>query len=360
MTGVSGHWRLGHRPALDGLRGIAVLLVVVSHLSIGTGFVRSLGPIGVSVFFTLSGFLITSLLLDEREREGRVDLRSFYARRARRLMPAMVAVVVAVAAAGLVLGAGYVGWSLAAGALTYSSNWISMVGGGAGSALGHTWSLAIEEQFYVVWPLAFIALSRLGRRALVLGLGAAIATSLILCVALYPEGWQRVYYGSDTRAAGLLIGCLLAVLLREHRAPRGSAAAAAGAVVLIVAAAAGPLPFVFMMAPPAVALLTVVAIVASVGARRVRFLEWRPLRLVGQRAYGLYLWHYPVVIAASHLLEQPTMLEMAIAVLPASAALTVLSWRFVESPWLRHRQELAGPSAAAAAPLSAASASAST
>lgn len=348
---MTGEWRLGHRPALDGLRGVAVLLVVVSHLSLSGG-IRSLGPVGVSVFFTLSGFLITALLLEERARSGRVDPPAFFARRARRLLPAMLVCVAAVVVAGLLLGSEFVGWPLVLGALTYSSNWLMAAGAGDGSALRHMWSLAIEEQFYVLWPIAFIVLAGGGRRRLVTGLTVGIAASFVLTIALWPQGWERVYYGSDTRALGLLAGCLLAVVLHGRVQHRGSSRVALVAVAAVVATAATPILFVLWLAPALVSVLTVVALFAVTGTSRVGWLEWRPLREVGRRAYGLYLWHFPVAVAAERLLGEPGVLAMAVVVLPLSAVLTELSWRYVEQPFMRRPVRAAdrscvGPSVAA-------------
>src|SRR6478735_1732608 len=219
-------WRLGHRPELDGLRGVAIALVVLSHLSRPLSHLRFLGLAGVVVFFVLSGFLITSLLLEERERSGSLDLLGFYRRRALRLAPALVACVVVVGVAGAALGSRlgptYAPTALVLGALTWTANWVVAGGEYAGTALTHTWSLSIEEQFYLVWPpLLLVLLLRRWQRWLVPALVAGACASAAMRFVLIPEGVDRINNGSDTRADALLIGCLVAVLV-HRRDPRPS------------------------------------------------------------------------------------------------------------------------------------------
>ncbi|MEY2470307.1 MAG: hypothetical protein QOF21_3005, partial [Actinomycetota bacterium] len=207
--------RLGYEPRLDGLRAIAVTLVIISH-----SFDSGAGPIGVGVFFVLSGFLITAIIDDERTRTGGVNLRYFYARRALRLYPALVAFV-SVYVVGLVfhiwktsIGKGLGG---AAMALTYTTDIFTLVGKGRWLAFETqlTWSLAVEEQFYLLWPLAFLLLMRFvptwRQRWIVLGSGIVVAaavraiTSRYAAVALSPLTWTDA----------LLIGCCLALAYRN-------------------------------------------------------------------------------------------------------------------------------------------------
>lgn len=334
MAGDSGTWRLGHRPALDGLRGVAVLLVVASHLGVPGTWLRALGPSGVVVFFTLSGFLITALLLEERERAGRIAFGAFYLRRARRLFPAMLAVVTATAIVG-VLVAGVVDYRLVVGALTYSSNWVQATGVGADSLLTHTWSLAIEEQFYLVWPVALLALASLSKRARLAVLAVAVTVTGMLPFFLWSEGWARIYYGSDTRAMPLLLGCLLAVTLhrtRNRAAPAWLAAASLAGAVAVTALAGQRATL--LAVPQLVAVLSAAAIWAAAtrdgGPMTV---GW--LRLVGARSYGLYLWHWPIFVLLDH--WGAGRLTLALVGIPAAWLVTLASWRYVEAPFLATR-----------------------
>src|SRR4051812_364234 len=221
---AAAHYRLGYVPGLDGLRGIAVIAVLLFHGGVtwATG-----GFLGVDMFFVLSGFLITSLLLEERWRTGTIGLSHFWSRRGRRLLPALLALLAAMAA--------YATWvpmdsplpSLrrdVLATLAYVSNWHFILDGGSyfarnapPSPLRHTWSLAIEEQFYLLWPLIFIAVARGRARLAKLGtfIGVGIAASIAAMLLLYHPGTDasRVYYGTDTRVHVILIGCGLAVLL---------------------------------------------------------------------------------------------------------------------------------------------------
>ena len=225
--------RLPHVPALDGLRGVAVVGVLAFHL----GHLRG-GYLGVDLFFVLSGFLITSLLLVEREGTGRIDLGAFWARRARRLLPALFLLLAAVAAYAATNPVDVVMSGLRADALAtlaYIANWHAIVADkgywdlfASPSLLEHTWSLAIEEQLYVVWPLVVFGALRFGRRA-VLGTALVLAAaSALAMVVLHGAGddTSRVYFGTDTRAAAVLVGAALAA----WRGSRFRGAPAVGAV----------------------------------------------------------------------------------------------------------------------------------
>ncbi|HKY57653.1 MAG TPA: acyltransferase [Aeromicrobium sp.] len=320
-------WRLGHRPALDGLRGIAVLLVVAAHFD--QNWITIAGPIGVMVFFTLSGFLITSLLLQERVRSGRTDLREFYRRRALRLFPALAAMLLVVALftmAGAPTGARTGMFASVAG---YVSNWYLLAtpvdGHIVWGALGHTWSLAIEEQFYVVWPLLFMVAIRYGRKAILaisVGLAATSATVTLLA--------DRPLQATDSAAYCLLVGCALAAWMSGRQEGPGSRAvpvAAVGALIGLVVVDSDHLAYI------AVPLLTSAAIWSVTQAASVGWLSARPLEWVGQRSYGLYLWHVPVAVLWGRL-DAPYLVVVVTGV-ALSFGLTVLSWRYVEQPFLR-------------------------
>ncbi|MGH3498989.1 MAG: acyltransferase family protein [Nocardioidaceae bacterium] len=349
-----------HLPALDGLRAVAVGLVVGYHCGIPwlTG-----GYVGVDVFFVLSGFLITSLLLAEGRRDGRLDLLRFWRRRVRRLAPAVIVMVAVVCAATLVVGAGTgIGLRRAVlGAFTWSSNWVQI---GAGlpyadrqepSVFTHLWSLAVEEQFYLVWPillvgilvLAAAARRHVGSRVPLarrpdLALVGLLAVGSVIAMALTAPGSgdaTRAYEGTDSHSFGLLVGALLAMsgLAQPdgaRRAPGWRGVAGVTGLAAVVAAAAtmaldswwtyrGGLLLVSL------ATAVVVAVVLAPGWLS-RVLGMRPLAWIGTRSYGIYLWHWPLLVLLTRVSGDDVAGRagaVALAVLAAQ-----LSYRFVEMP----------------------------
>ncbi|HET7689345.1 MAG TPA: acyltransferase [Nocardioidaceae bacterium] len=330
MQPTGERWRLGHRPALDGLRGIAVILVVVHHAA-PTAWPAA-GTVGVTIFFTLSGFLITSLLLEEAGCGG-IRVGRFYLRRAARLVPALAALLVVSTALSAVGSAQLTEGSIVA-AGTYTANWVAASGTMLG-ALQHTWSLAIEEQFYLLWPLVLLAV---GRRPLLLAgiCVSGIVGSLSVKFWMYdgtPESVWRVYFGSDARADALLWGCLLAVALRSTRTTRAlPAISSAALLVCLLASFDSSYAARNVLWPSVIPVVTTLVLFAVVRGGYRGWLTSRPIVLVGRRSYGLYLWHYPVFV----LFDAPLVAELGLA-----WALTLLSWRLVEAPaqrWL-HRGE---------------------
>ncbi|MFD4959627.1 acyltransferase family protein [Microbacterium sp. NPDC058389] len=360
---------------LDGLRAIAVILVVGYHLF--PPAVLPGGFVGVDVFFVISGFLITSLLLRERAATGRVALGRFWQRRARRLLPAL-ALVVAVCSTLAWLVGGDVLVRLDAqvlGAATFSSNWLSIAGGGgyfsaaAPELFRNFWSLAVEEQFYVLWPLVFplfLLLPRTwGRAAAAFALAAASAAWMGV-VAAHGGDLTRAYFGTDTHAFGLLLGVGLAFLLvpflhvptssrdaatRPHWTRTGTArrtADVAGVVALSGVVAVASLPTAdsgaaFPGALLAASVLSAVAITAGVwpGGRFGRAIDVAPLRWVGDRSYGIYLWHWPLLVLAMAVLRGATTtsvvpVPIGLGVLALTLAASTASYRFVETPVRRH------------------------
>jgi peptidoglycan/LPS O-acetylase OafA/YrhL len=329
----------GWSPQLAGLRGLAILVVVLFHtgLPLANG-----GPVGVTVFFVLSGYLITGILLWELRRTGRVDLRAFYARRLRRLMPALVAVMAAVLVVTAVLGhaAAVIPDSLLT--LAYVSNWARATGDGLG-LWNHSWSLAIEAQFYLAWPVAVIGfgrqiLDRPSRAAIVLITLASLAGLLRVLLASAGASPDRLYFGTDTRADALLIGCALACVEGELRARRLASWVGPASIVAILA---------FTIVPDmdlgwpgsvytATAVATALLILAVRSGSRTPGLDSRPMTWLGDRSYSLYLWHVPVLMLIGADVRDgwlPNLFAVAVAVV-----LTALSYRFVERPFLARRQ----------------------
>jgi peptidoglycan/LPS O-acetylase OafA/YrhL len=367
--------RAGQRylPGLDGLRALAVLAVVAYHL--GLSWAPG-GLLGVGVFFTLSGYLITDLLLGAHARTGSLQLADFWLRRARRLLPAlfvMIAVVVAwVALLDRAQLAGLRG--AVAAAATYVSNWY-LIGEhtsyfaqfGPPSPLGHLWSLAVEEQFYLVWPgllllFLFVARPRRGtgtRAAAGTGSGrryvmAAVtlllaAASALAMAALYHPGYDptRVYDGTDTRAFALLLGAALAFLW-PTRQPRREVGAVSrwcldgvGVIGLVVIGAliwrtSEYSAFLYRGGLVVLSLATVLVLAAVVApaGRLGLVLGAAPLRWIGVRSYGIYLWHFPIIAlttpAGGHDPASRAVLQVV-----ATIVVAALSWHYIEEP-VRH------------------------
>jgi peptidoglycan/LPS O-acetylase OafA/YrhL len=344
--GRSPGWRLGHRPALDGVRGIAILLVLAGHVL--SPYYTNAGQVGVTVFFTLSGFLITTLLCETRERTGGFALGSFYTARALRLLPALVAVVAACVLVSLLAGRAFVTGGDVARALLYGTN-LSSHGMLAHrpNLLHHTWSLAVEEQFYVVFPLLLVALSRRRRLLCVLLVVVTLAVQpWRVWLALDGRHFAHLLFGTDTRGDAILVGCLLALLLQAVPPMPLSRVTTVVALVLVLALGELPATAGVLVVTSVVPLLTCVLVLATLGGAAPRVLATPGLVFVGRRSYGLYLWQHPVLMLSDTLLgltDQP--LRTALVVVPVSFALTLLSWRYVEEPFLRlkRRRATAGP-----------------
>ena len=294
---------LGYREGLDGLRGVAVLAVMVYH----GGLIRG-GFLGVDVFFALSGFLITSLLLEEHGATGTVDLRSFYARRALRLLPALLVFLVFCVGSLLVnLPPQHwplVGWYVLP-VLFYVANWAG-IHGMLLEIFGQTWSLAIEEQFYLIWPVVLVLLvrkvERPARMVAILTITAVASLAWRLHLALAGASVDRIYFATDAHADGLLIGAALAALLSGGRGRLGDAGklrrmtGALSAIVLVGVLLIAPMRG-YAYGVSALAVLATAGLIFDVmaqGSRIARALEAGWLAGVGRISYGLYLWHFAV------------------------------------------------------------------
>jgi peptidoglycan/LPS O-acetylase OafA/YrhL len=340
-TPARGEPRLGHRPALDGLRALAVTFVVVSHVF--TDRFPALGATGVLVFFVLSGYLITWVLVEDRERRGRLDLRKFYARRAARLLPALLSVLVATpllylvtddmqrlrSAGQEVLAAGF-----------YVMDFVHMHRAVPG-LLAPTWSLGVEEQFYLVWPLLLGLILLRGRRvvpwvAVLFVLAAAWTLTMTGVMSMRPDApanYWRVQYGPDTQASSLLAGCLLAVVERRHGLPRVpprvvSLCLVGLCVIGFCPSTLGIPSMVLWTHLPTVALTVVVLIGRGVADGDVlarRLPVW-----VGQRSYGIYLWHFLFVGLVVFGTPLDTTGRVAGALL--GVAVAAASYRWLEKP----------------------------
>ncbi len=347
---------IGHSRPLDGIRACAVVAVLLFHAGLA-GLAG--GFLGVDAFFVLSGFLITSLLLAERQRYGRIAVGRFWVRRARRLLPALLVVVVATVVAGhyrLDSDALRLLRTDAYATVAYVANWRMIFRGtgyvaatAAPSPLQHAWSLGIEEQFYLLWPLLILGLTawwRIGRARWVLAVvcAAGAVVSAVLCARLYrPDAMARAYYGTDTRAQALLIGAALAALLvrrptaRTRRRPVPGVAGWAGVAVTAGLWHYGSDEAAWMyrggLTVAALATAAVIAhTVTSPGSVLSRALSLPPLVGLGRISYGVYLWHWPlftfVTTDATGLSRWPLFAVR----LAGTLALALLSYYLIEQP----------------------------
>lgn len=332
-----------YRPDIDGLRAVAVLLVILFHtkLAFPGGFV------GVDVFFVISGFLITGQVIRELD-AGQFSLANFWARRIRRLLPAAMVMMVCVLVAGyfLLLPEDYVllGRSAIAQQLL-SSNLYFRFWAGFGyfrvfaeeNPLLHTWSLAVEEQFYLLYPLLLAGLHRRGRRTLVMSLAGISRVSLVGCEWALQQHPDSAYYLLPWRAWELLLGGLVALCPPPQRIPRWCASAISVlgvAAILFCSWRYRPYSWFpgLTALPPCVATAALVHVNSRELSLPARLLSSRPLVLVGLMSYSLYLWHWPLLAFYRYWHEQVIPPGVALPLLGLGAALGMLSWRLIEPP----------------------------
>ena len=351
---------MGYLPGLDGIRALAVLGVLLYHADFDW---MPGGFLGVDVFFGLSGFLITTLILEEFDRSGRIDFKRFYIRRARRLLPAflLMLAVVAVAAAFFYRDAAPGVRADGLASLFYVTNWWYIVADasyfeaiGRPPLLKHLWSLAVEEQFYLVWPaITLLLLKWRGRRAvLIVAVVGALASTLWMAILAISNGYpeladpSRAYFGSDSHIMGLLLGAALAVVWRPGRLSTRLAPGAQAAVTAIGFAALAAIIWTFwqvgeyssflyrggfLLLSAVVCILIMAA--SHPGAPFGRWLGTQPWRYIGQRSYGLYLWHWPVFMVLRPGLDTPLDgIANFILRIGITFGLAELSYRYVEMP----------------------------
>jgi peptidoglycan/LPS O-acetylase OafA/YrhL len=332
--------KLGHQPGLDGVRGIAIALVVSYH---AFGWPRG-GYFGVDLFFVLSGFLITTLLLEEHAMTGCISLRAFYERRARRLLPALFMLLAVYAAVESAVG-GHP-WAPVLEGLFYSTNFV-VAFGGPHTPISQLWSLGAEEQFYVLWPLVMILLLRRRPNLLAPLIFCSLAAASAEGIWLTASGASlpRVTYGPDTRSVGLLAGCLFAV--SRNRIPV-KVLRRRSALIVVTAAPLATLAIAFLDpgAPLRELVLPLLALwfaglvyEATDNGLVARLLAQRPLAFMGGISYSLYLWH-PLVITffGTH----PSFV-IGVAAVAVSLVIAALSTRYVERPFRRSRIRDARP-----------------
>ncbi len=351
---------MGYLPGLDGVRALAVIGVLLYHADLS--WIPG-GFLGVDVFFVLSGFLITSLILEEFDRSGRVDFRKFYLGRARRLLPALilVLVVVSLAAALVYQDAARQLASDVVASIFYVNNWWYIAADqsyfefiGRPPLLKHLWSLAVEEQFYLVWPaIAFLAMRRFARKGVfaVAATLAILSTIWMLQLAVangFPDfaDPSRAYFGTDSHSMGLLIGAAMATFWRPGRMRRSLPTGASAIITAIGIAALLAVIWFFVFVGEftpwlyrggflglALIVATLIAAASHPGVGLGKAMGTQPWRYIGQRSYGLYLWHWPVFMATRPGLDLPLDgVPLLILRLGLTVGIAELSFRFVEMP----------------------------
>lgn len=346
---------------LDGIRAIAVIMVLAYHLKLA---LFKSGFLGVTVFFVLSGYLITGILISEVEEEGTIDLKNFWLRRIRRLVPAVMSMAVVIIFVSAVVNRiiftkgckdflasvlGFNNWWQIFNKVSYFE------AAGVPSPFTHCWSLAIETQFYLIYPLILLGIYKLvksrgegraKRGLLFAGVTLLLALiSVILMIVLFnpQQDASRVYYGTDTRAFSLLFGALLAILWEYRMVPRRLSASVnmvlgsvSFAVLLVMTIAInGSSNFWYRGGQFVGTILTVLVIYTVLGRKTwlSRFLSNPVLKWIGDRSYSIYLWHYPIILLISKGIKASWWITLIEIVL--SVVLAELSYRFIETP-IRH------------------------
>jgi peptidoglycan/LPS O-acetylase OafA/YrhL len=320
---TSERMTLTYRAELDGIRAIAILLVLAQHINLPNSTLA--GLVGVNLFFVLSGYLITSLLIREQNATGRIDLRSFYERRIRRLIPALVAVLIATGVLMAVVGklGDYIPQAVVS--FFYVSDVAKAIGYDLGY-VGHTWSLALEEQFYLLWPALLIFMPRRFLAPIAIG---GIVVAVALQFLLVPAD-VLAHFRPDVRADAVLWGCLIALVPAALKVPRWATAAALIGLIVVSFT-----PFAW---PHAIAVSSVLSAVVVAGAATLApALSVRPLVRIGQISYGMYLWHaIPVGLLNDQTLAGNVFAMAAVVVI--TIAVSLASERWIEKPFRKPRE----------------------
>jgi len=320
-------WALSGRiPCLDGMRALAILLVVLSHLSShGIRGTWSLGHLGVTFFFVISGFLITLLLIRERDRSGDISAAGFYKRRALRILPAYVTLLLGIGALS-VAGLYAIPLSSWARAITYTSCFSLLT---MAPVLGHTWSLSVEEHFYLIWPLLF---RKCSPRLILSTLAAYIVLTPILRWLIIRNHvlWLDPNYSSPSQMASIAVGCLLAVAITKGALPRRSLLAAGGIVLFLVPLLLHGFPLILASTADTfrasgAGLVMLGILFMDEGSICWRLLDSKLLVWIGVLSYSLYLWQQPLTSRSVPFWWG----------IPALLVVAWLSYRFVESPFLK-------------------------
>ena len=346
---------------LDGIRAIAVIMVLAYHLKLA---LFKSGFLGVTVFFVLSGYLITGILISEVEEEGTIDLKNFWLRRIRRLVPAVMSMAVVIIFVSAVVNRVIFtkGCKDFVASVLGFNNWWQIFNkvsyfeaAGVPSPFTHCWSLAIETQFYLIYPLILLGIYKLvksreegraKRGLLFAGVTLLLALiSVILMIVLFDpqQDASRVYYGTDTRAFSLLFGALLAILWEYQMVPRRLSASVnmvlgsvSFAVLLVMTIAINGSSNFWYRGGQFVGTILTVLVIYTVSGRKTwlsRFLSNPVLKWIGDRSYSIYLWHYPIILLISKGIKASWWITLIEIVL--SVVLAELSYRFIETP-IRH------------------------
>ena len=358
MNAIPTPFRLGYRPSLNGLRGVAIIFVLFSHGGMVNG---GFGFFAVNTFFVLSGFLITCLLVEEYDKTNDVSLRRFYFRRALRLLPALAVMLVVFVAFSFLIDPYKRAVHEMYEALStffYFSNWARIYHFGRHLSLAHTWSLSVEEQFYILWPgILLVLLSRTTRSSLLCWVSLAVFLAVVARIGLFmldttnlsgnvlPVSPTRLMAGTDARADSLLLGCLAALLISSDVLPQKGGFK----IFLKIAATASGLGLLWLgtrwefsanmicwgwLAGSVFAVMLILHLVSGTRGWLHWIFENQILVYIGQISYGLYLWHYFILIAMQqHQLPWKNMLYL-MPVIP----IVLMSYYFIEKPCLKFKK----------------------
>ena len=338
-----------HLPGLDGIRAISVIAVIVSHAG-----AIPLGGLGVNTFFVLSGFLISWLLLCEWEKSSDISLRNFYSRRTLRIFPAYYFFIIVTVTADLVLGSKEITPAILP-SLTYTMNYFNVFYDHPSLSVAHTWSLAIEEQFYLLWPALILIILRINKKLLVPVLLAIILFSMTwrsIAYLYFQFGTSYVYNAFETRIDSLATGCLLAVLLQKQsmrdlvdRVAALPLISVIGFILIVWLHLNGTPSYRYTIGYTISALLAAFLLTQfmALSTNRIwRFLEYPPMRYIGIVSYPIYLWHARCLELTAKIGISEIWLKVFVGTL-ISVAVASCSYYIIEKPFLRLKKRFASP-----------------